>query len=180
MKCKRYFLLFLLLLSLAACSDNESVDPLLNFEGEYKMETFQFRYLEEYEGKVVNDTILSIKNNPHVIVKKANGYTDKMEMNVEEFAEELVFSLFSTFGFNGIVTADYEHPRLIAIDGNDFVLDGAVLNVKLKNADAEVPFRTEINAAGNLSENKISFDFKMLIAGSDDATITGTVSGTAI
>jgi len=179
-KIKYFPILLLMLLTLTSCTkDDGPIDPRTDFEGEYKMEPFQYRYLETYESEVVNDTTLTVDQHPHIVLKIADGYLDKMEMDVRELVEDLVYSSISSFGGSPfIVTVENEHPRLIAITGNEFTMDGTIFNVTISTGQAQIQFRTGISGTGSFSENEINFDFEATIYGDGNAIMTGTPAGT--
>lgn len=173
---KRNHALILLLLLVAACGDDEVVDPRLGLEGTYRLQQLEYSYADVHEGVMTNDSTVSLTTGPRIRLKATDSSPNKMEIDFEELIED-------TMGyFSPMVVADIrvesKYPTMITLTGNSFSLDQSRFNLVVADGATTGLARAHITMDGQVAQDELQFDFEVFIGGfAGGVLLKGSASG---
>jgi len=114
MKAKKNYLMILVgFLLLLSCSKKDGTNLQKNVEGQYKMEAFQYRYVETNEGSVVTDTMLVVDSRSSINILHS-GAQNETELKLDDFIVTIINKYIEAINSNVTIEIAPPAPRLSA------------------------------------------------------------------
>ncbi|HKJ44073.1 MAG TPA: hypothetical protein VKA27_18395 [Sunxiuqinia sp.] len=114
MKAKKNYLMILVgFLLLLSCSKKDGTNLQKNVEGQYKMEAFQYRYVETNEGSVVTDTMLVVDSRSSINILHS-GAQNETELKLDDFIVTIINKYIEAINSNVTIEIEPPAPRLSA------------------------------------------------------------------
>lgn len=182
---KTVLALVVLLPVFTACdSGTDEVDPLLDFEGSFRLEAFQFRFTQtdtENDTTLV-DTTLAVTREPNLFFERADPGASSMTLDPTELIQDTHRSMWEAVAPQEVLHVAPEFPRQpnVAVQGNSFEVESTRFITEITVVTGEMidlPWDA-FSVSGTLSGDILTLEFEMVTEILQDVLeIRGVVSG---